>query len=67
MGQWMIHVEGHGVHDNGLPHDAEERLRQFVEQMLADGHTIDKATIVVGSIREALELDGGVKLGYRQI
>lgn len=52
MGNWHIAIDGHGVHDNGLDHDAEQRLKQFVEQLLADGHGVHSATITVGSARQ---------------
>jgi hypothetical protein len=52
MGNWHIAIDGHGVHDNGLDHDAEQRLKDFVHQLLADGHHIHRATITVGSGRE---------------
>lgn len=52
MGTWAINIQGHGVHDNGLDHDAEQRLQQFVEQLLADGHQVLDATITVGGIRQ---------------
>lgn len=54
MGNWVMHIDGHGVHDNGLDHDAEERLRQFVEQLLADGHQVNHATICVGAVRKVV-------------
>lgn len=52
MGNWHIAIDGHGVHDNGLDHDAEQRLKEFVHQLLADGHQIHHATITVGSARK---------------
>lgn len=51
MGNWHIAIDGHGVHDNGLDHDAEKRLQQFVEQLLNDGHQINHASITVGGAR----------------
>jgi hypothetical protein len=69
MGTWVINVQGHGVHDNGLDHDAEQRLKQFVEQLRTDGHEILDATITVGGIRTVLqdpENEGKTILGYRQ-
>ncbi|HWU23663.1 MAG TPA: hypothetical protein VN088_19145 [Nocardioides sp.] len=52
MGNWHIAIDGHGVHDNGLDHDAEVRLKQFVEQLLADGHQVHYASITVGGARK---------------
>jgi len=54
MGNWVMHIDGHGVHDNGLDRDAEQRLRQFVEQLLADGHQVHHATICVGAVRKVV-------------
>lgn len=51
MGNWHIAIDGHGVHDNGLPHDAEVRLEEFVQQLLADGHAVHNATFTVGNAR----------------
>jgi len=66
MGNWHIAIDGHGVHDNGLDHDAEQRLATFVEQLLADGHQVHHASITVGSAR-ALQLQptDGLPAGYR--
>lgn len=55
MGNWHIAIDGHGVHDNGLDHDAEQRLKKFVEQLLADGHQVHNATITVGSARRFVQ------------
>lgn len=65
MGTWAINIQGHGVHDNGLDHDADARLKQFVEQLLKDGHEVLDATITVGGIRHALQVDGETVLAYR--
>ena len=54
MGHWHIAIDGHGVHDNGLDHDAEQRLQQFVKQLLDDGHAVHHASITVGSARVAV-------------
>lgn len=67
MGQWIITVEGHGIHDNGRPDDADARLKDFVDQLQRDGHTVDHVTFTVGPVREALNTDAGVVLGYRQM
>lgn len=69
MGEWQIHIEGHGLHDNGREDDADARLRQFVDQLRADGHQINSATLVIGAHRMALsdpENGGKTILGYRQ-
>lgn len=68
MGTWVITIQGHGVHDNGLEHDADARLQQFIEQLQADGHEILDANITVGGIRTVLrdpENKDKTVLGYR--
>jgi len=57
MGAWHLAVDGHGVHDNGLSHDAEQRFKELVEQLLKDGHTVHHASITVGSARK-VAIDG---------
>jgi hypothetical protein len=57
MGHWTIHIEGHGIHDNGRPDDADARLRDFTDQLAADGHEVHSASITVGSTRELLNRD----------
>lgn len=52
MGNWHIAIDGHGVHDNGLDHDAEARLREFVTQLVDDGHQVHHATITIGGARQ---------------
>lgn len=51
MGNWHIAIDGHGVHDNGLDHDAEQRLKEFVQQLLVDGHAVHNVTFTVGNAR----------------
>lgn len=57
MGHWSIRIEGHGIHDNGRPDDAEARLREFTDQLAADGHEVHAASFTVGSTRELLNTD----------
>lgn len=57
MGHWTIHVEGHGIHDNGREDDADARLKEFTERLAADGHEVHSATITVGSVRQLLNGD----------
>lgn len=64
MGTWVMTIEGHGAHDNGLDHDANERLKQFVDQMIADGHEILNATITVGAIRQVVPSDSETPTHY---
>jgi hypothetical protein len=51
MGQWSIHIEGGGIHDNGRPDDADAMLKAFVED-LAKYHTVNSATFTVGQTRD---------------
>lgn len=60
MGSWTIVVEGHGIHDNDKPEDADARLREFVSQLQADGHVINRASIAVGTRRVMEEDEYGV-------
>lgn len=59
MGQWSIHIEGHGIHDNGRDDDADAMLERFCAELAAH-HQVRSATFTVGSARE---LSGG-KLVY---
>lgn len=52
MGQYAIHIEGHGIHDNGRPDDADAMLREFVEKLGEAGHSIASATFTVGATKE---------------
>ena len=54
MGNWHIAIDGHGVHDNGLDHDAEVRLQEFVAQLVKDGHAVHHASITIGSARKVV-------------
>ena len=56
MGHWSMHIEGAGIHDNGLDGDAEAMLREFVSKLAAH-HQVHSATFAVGSIRELLNAD----------
>lgn len=50
MGQWSMHVEGHGIHDNGRDDDADIMFAEFVAE-LRKHHAVQAATFTVGSIR----------------
>jgi hypothetical protein len=52
MGNWSIHIEGTGVHDNERPDDADILLREFVNVLAMRGQSVQLATITVGSTRE---------------
>ncbi len=51
MGQWSMHIEGGGIHDNGRPDDADAMLKGFVEE-LAKYHSVNAVTFTVGQTRE---------------
>jgi hypothetical protein len=51
MGNWSLHIEGAGIHDNGRPDDADAMLKSFAED-LAKHHQVHSATFTVGSTRE---------------
>jgi hypothetical protein len=51
MGSWVIHIEGHGIHDNGRPDDADALLMEFVRQ-LRQYHDVNAATFTVGGTRD---------------
>lgn len=61
MGHWAIHIEGHGVHDNGRDDDAEVMLKEFVRELAAH-HQVHAATFTVGSTRELLNADESTPL-----
>lgn len=50
MGQWSMHVEGHGIHDNGRDDDADIMFAEFVNE-LRKHHDVVSATFTVGSTR----------------
>jgi len=43
MGSWKIEVEGHGIHHNGRPDDAEVMAAVFVGELRAKGHKVGRA------------------------
>ncbi len=51
MGQWSMHIEGAGIHDNGRSDDAEAMLLDFIK-MLSNHHNVDSVTFIVGSTRD---------------
>ena len=48
MGNWSMHIEGHGIHDNGKDEDADTMLRKFVDSLAVAGQSVHSATITVG-------------------
>lgn len=64
MGDWTIHIEGHGIHDNGRADDADELLKEFVRK-LEEQHEVYSATLTVGSARHIIRHGDEVLLGRR--
>ncbi len=57
MGNWNISIQGLGAHHNGLPTDADQMAKAFVETLRQQGHhTIESATFTYGG-REELRAD----------
>jgi hypothetical protein len=48
MGNWHISIEGVGIHHNHDPKDANVMANKFVQDLMAAGHTIYKASITHG-------------------
>jgi len=57
MGHWTMHIEGHGLHDNGRDDDADAMLRVFAGKLADSGHEVDSATITTGHTKELLNAD----------
>lgn len=55
MGNWSMHIEGAGIHDNGLDGDAEAMLKNFAAD-LAKHHQVHSVTFTVGSTRELVNV-----------
>ena len=55
MGNWIMIIEGSGVHDNGKASDAEVMLRGFVTRMRHQGQKIEKADFMVTGSRHNCE------------
>jgi len=47
MGTWTITIEGHGIHHNGRQDDAEVMASVFVGELLAAGHGVSQAKLVL--------------------
>lgn len=57
MGNWVLHVEGHGIHDNGREDDADAMFWKFVKE-LKEVHEISSATMTVGAKKDMLAKEG---------
>ena len=51
MGEWTIVIQGHGIHDNGRPDDADVLCQRFVDDLAAKGQLIQSADFTVGGRR----------------
>ncbi len=47
MGEWTIVIQGHGIHNNGRPDDADAICQRFVDE-LAKSQEIKSAAFTVG-------------------
>jgi hypothetical protein len=54
MGEWSVTVQGHGIHDNGRPDDADAIIGGFLEE-LAKSQQILSAVFTVGAARDLTE------------
>lgn len=57
MGNWSMHIEGHGIHDNGRDDDADAQLRVFAGKLADSGHDVHLATFTSGATKELLNAD----------
>jgi hypothetical protein len=50
MGNWSMHIEGHGIHDNGpgSENDADNMLREFAGKLRLAGHAVHAVTFTSG-------------------
>lgn len=51
MGNWAIHIEGHGIHDNGVDGDADAMLKDFTVRLRDAGHQVHAASFAVGTVK----------------
>lgn len=51
MGNWVMHVEGHGIHDNGREDDADSMLKEFAGSLRAAGHEVHAVSFATGTVR----------------
>jgi len=51
MGNWVMHVEGHGIHDNGNEKDADSMLRDFAGQLRIAGHEVHAVSFASGAVK----------------
>lgn len=51
MGNWVMHVEGHGIHDNGKTEDADAMLRDFAAKLRLAGHDVHLVSFGAGTVK----------------
>lgn len=49
MGNWSMHIDGHGIHDNSVDGDADALLKKFVADLYNAGHIVHSAVFHAGS------------------
>jgi hypothetical protein len=49
VGNWNISIRGVGAHHNGVPGDANEMAKVFVQALKAAGHRVLGATVTYGA------------------
>jgi hypothetical protein len=66
MGQWVMHIEGHGIHDNGRADDADVMLREFVEKLCAAGQSLGGVSFTVGATKTLTTTGGTTEIAYAE-
>jgi hypothetical protein len=51
MGHWVIHIEGHGIHDNGREDDADSMARDFAGKLRVAGHDVHAVSFTSGATK----------------
>lgn len=66
MGQWVMHIEGHGLHDNGRPDDADVLLKEFVEKLRAAGQSLGGVSLTVGATKALTTTGATTEVRYER-
>lgn len=62
MGNYIIEVEGHGMHNNNRASDADHMGRELVDALRSAGHEIKRASFVlIGSGMEPEDISEGAR------
>ena len=51
MGNWSMHIEGRGIHDNGKDEDADAMLRDFAARLRITGHDVQAVSFTSGVVK----------------